>query len=84
MKSIVKFVIVSKQTPTTFDVEDLKSLAIQQAARGEQVPVLMTCGDPIKNPLTVEEMELIREMIDSESAWVRLGDKIASLVILQI
>lgn len=83
MGSQIKFVIVSKQAPTTFDVEDLKSLAIEQAIKGSQVPVLVTSNDLLRTPLTEDDQRRIREMIDNDQAWIRLGDHIASLVILE-
>ena len=76
----VKFVIVAPGPITIFEVEKLRSQAIQMAKEGPDVPVLVTCGDPIKDPLTVEDMEKIQEMIETEIAWVRIGNKIAHLI----
>lgn len=82
--STVKYVIVSKGPLTIADVEKLRPEAIKMAQEDPNVPVLMTCGDPRKDPLTVGDMERIRGMIDSEIAWVRIGDKIANLIIAEV
>lgn len=76
----VKFVIVASGPITIFDVEKVRAQAISIAKESDEVPVLMTCGDPLKDPLTADDMEKIREMIDSEIAWVRIGNKIAHLI----
>jgi len=76
----VKFVIVASGPITIFEVEELRPQAIQMAKEGPDVPVLMTCGDPVKDPLTADDMERIRDMIDQEIAWVRIGNKIAHLI----
>jgi len=83
-KKIVKFVIVSKTPLTIPEVEALRLEAIEQAMGSEEVPVLMTCGDPVTDPLSPEDMQRIRSMIDSEVAWVRISDKIANLIIAEV
>lgn len=80
----VKYVIVSKGPLTIVEAEELRPEAIKMAQEGPDVPVLMTCGDPKKDPLTVGDMERIRYMIDTEIAWVRIGDRLANLIIAQV
>jgi len=84
LKDTVKFVIVTKGPLTIAETEELRPEAIKMAKEGLDVPVLMTCGDERTDPLTTEDMIRIREMIDTEIAWVRIGNKIAHLIIAQI
>lgn len=79
----VKYVIVSEGPLTIFEAERLRLDAIKMAQEGPDVPVLTLCGDPIKDPITVEDMIKIRDMIDKEIAWVRIGNKIANLIIAE-
>ena len=84
MPQTVKYVIVSKGPLTIAEAEELRPRAIEEAQQSPHVPVLMTCGDPLKDPLKVEDMERIKHMIDTEIAWVRIGDKIANLIIAEV
>ena len=82
--AIVKFVIVSKNPLTIAETESFRSEAIKLAKESPSVPVLVTCGDPIKDPLTPDDMERIRYMIETEIAWVRIGNRIANLIIAEV
>ena len=76
----VKFVIVAPGPITVLDVEKVRAQAVKMAQEQYDVPVLMAFDSPKEATLTAGDMEKIRDMIDKEIAWVRLGDKIAHLI----
>ena len=76
----VKYVIVTEGPLTITQAEELRLDAIRAAKESTDVPVLMLC-DYI---LTTEDMIKIKNMIDTEIAWVRVGNSLANLMIAQI